>query len=61
VICYTQGGKLKGGTGQALKIAQKYRVPVFNLGEFEHTPDMIAPKLKEFLRGTAIDADDLSL
>lgn len=34
VICYTTGGKIKGGTGQALRIAKSpnYNIPVLNLG-----------------------------
>ena len=32
VICYTDGGKVKGGTGQALRIAEEFKVPVVNLG-----------------------------
>jgi len=31
VICWTKGGKLVGGTSQALRIAMKYEVPIFNL------------------------------
>lgn len=31
VICWTQGGKGQGGTGQAIRIAQAYGVPVFDL------------------------------
>ena len=32
VICYTDKGEIKGGTGQVLRIAQDYKVPVINLG-----------------------------
>jgi len=31
VVCWTPGGKVTGGTGQALRIAEAYRVPVFNM------------------------------
>lgn len=31
VICWTPGGKITGGTGQALRMAQAYNVPVINL------------------------------
>ena len=31
VICWTKGGKIAGGTGQALRIAKERGVPVFNL------------------------------
>lgn len=32
VVCWTPGGKIRGGTGQALRIAKEYRIKVFNLG-----------------------------
>jgi hypothetical protein len=31
IICYTPHGKAEGGTGQAIRIAQHYNIPVFNL------------------------------
>jgi len=33
VLCYTKGGKLVGGTSQALRIAIDLNIPVINLGE----------------------------
>jgi hypothetical protein len=32
VVCWTEGGKLRGGTAQALRIARDYQVTVANLG-----------------------------
>lgn len=32
VVCWTQDGRDKGGTGVALRIARKYNIPIFNLG-----------------------------
>lgn len=32
VICWTQGGRQGGGTGQALRIAEHYNIPIFDLG-----------------------------
>lgn len=32
VICWTKGGKRNGGTGQALRIAEFYQIPIFDLG-----------------------------
>ncbi|MCU0844876.1 MAG: hypothetical protein MUC76_08115 [Spirochaetes bacterium] len=61
VICYTAGGKQKGGTGQALKIAQKFHVPVFDLGAFDETPDILNVKLVEFLTGLSLDAAGLEI
>jgi len=31
IICYTPHGRAEGGTGQAIRIAQHYQIPVFNL------------------------------
>lgn len=31
VLCWTEGGAVVGGTGQALRIAAHYSIPVFNL------------------------------
>lgn len=32
VVCWTPNGKIVGGTGQALRMADHYRIPVFNFG-----------------------------
>lgn len=31
VLCWTKDGKASGGTGQAIRIATHYKIPVFNL------------------------------
>lgn len=31
VICWTEDGKLKGGTAQAMRIALHYKIPIYNL------------------------------
>ena len=31
IICWTKDGKASGGTGQALRIAKDYKIPIFNL------------------------------
>lgn len=33
-VAYTEGGKLKGGTAQGIRIARANRIPVYNIGEF---------------------------
>ena len=35
IICYTHDGKASGGTGQAIRIADAYNIPVFNLKDKE--------------------------
>lgn len=32
VLCWTEGGKGHGGTGQALRIANFYEIPIFDFG-----------------------------
>lgn len=32
VVCWTEGGKLKGGTAQGLRIAKDFQIPIANLG-----------------------------
>lgn len=32
VVCYTDKGQGKGGTGQALRIAHEYEIPIYDLG-----------------------------
>lgn len=49
VICYTRGGKLLGGTAQAIRLASKHNIPVFNLGVYEDCLTTGANKLSEFL------------
>lgn len=35
VICYTSDGKDSGGTGQALRVARKLEIPVYNLHHYD--------------------------
>ncbi len=44
VICWTRNGKAVGGTGQALRIAEELRIPIFNL----HDPTAVR-RLGEFV------------
>jgi hypothetical protein len=44
VICWTKGGKRGGGTGQALRIAEHYKIPIFDLAV--HT----IQQLQDFLK-----------
>lgn len=46
VICWTPEGKEVGGTGHAMRIAEKWDIPVYNLGkqgELERLSDMLWP------------------
>lgn len=48
VICWTKDGKGQGGTGQALRIANHYGIPVFDAGKFESVEE-IKVNLKKFM------------
>lgn len=47
MVCWTPGGEEVGGTGQAIRLANHYRIPIFNLGAFtkEEVYDMIMDML----------------
>ena len=48
VICWTENGKGKGGTGQAIRIANSHKIPVFDAGFYSNIYE-IALKFKAFL------------
>lgn len=39
VICYTKNGNGEGGTGQALRIAKDYGIPIFDFGNYKNIED----------------------
>lgn len=41
VVCWTEGGKIKGGTGQALRIAEYLKIPVINFGRASNEQELI--------------------
>jgi len=54
VICWTEGGAIKGGAGQALRIAQDLGVPVLNLGDprwRDATPEVLAAEAARLAQG----------
>lgn len=48
VVCWTEQGAGGGGTGQALRIADHYRIPVFDAGKYVSVEEA-GQKLLEFL------------
>lgn len=46
VICWTEGGKLLGGTAFAMRLATKFNIPIFNMYQYR-TSDQIINILKE--------------
>lgn len=57
VICWTQDGGLKGGTAQALRIAQHYDIPIFNLC-FKSVKQYYHGELK--MRSITVEREDVS-
>lgn len=39
VVCWTKKGMGSGGTGQAIRIAESYKIPVFDFGKFKQLQD----------------------
>lgn len=50
IICWTKNGKGSGGTGQAIRIAKSYNIPVFDAGSYKDI-DEVKSELKLFLLG----------
>lgn len=51
VICYTVNGYGGGATGQAVRIARAYNVPVFDCGAYEHDDvELLETEYKNFLK-----------
>lgn len=49
VICWTPNGNGGGGTGQALRIAKHYNIPIFDIGHYNNM-DVARIKLYSFLK-----------
>lgn len=48
IICWTKNGNGSGGTGQAIRIAKHYNIPVFDAGKYKDI-DELKRELKLFL------------
>lgn len=48
VICWTPNGSGSGGTGQALRIAKDYNIPIFDCGNYVNAKEAVKP-LKKFI------------
>lgn len=52
IVCWTKHSQIVGGTGQALRIAQTYKIPIINMCQPEFaTANQVIAKLKEFNAG----------
>lgn len=48
IVCWTKNGSGQGGTGQALRIAKYYNIPVFDAGKYKSIAE-IKTNLREFM------------
>lgn len=53
VVCWTERGKLIGGTAQALKIAKDLNIPIFNMGCYSE--GTILENFYTFIKGIKIE------
>lgn len=49
IICYTPKGKRSGGTGQALRMAEHFQIPIFDCGLYEHDLELLKNEYRSFL------------
>lgn len=59
LVCWTEGGRLQGGTAQALRIAMAINVPIINLGRAKDAKELEAmilsiDELQNKLKGTKV-------
>ena len=57
VICWTKSGRGQGGTGQAIRIAKHYNIPVFDAGGWSDMEE-IKFRLREFLSNKTERSED---
>lgn len=53
IICWTKNGKGSGGTGQAIRIAKAYNIPIFDAGTYLDI-EITRVELKKFLEDKMI-------
>lgn len=56
VICWTTNGKIKGGTGQALRMAKSLDITVFNFGDSETAYKEYIPDIEQYVAGIQMHA-----
>lgn len=60
ILCWTKNGKGSGGTGQAIRIAEHYRIPVFDAGAYETIEEIKAELKKFFIENDVFSKGELS-
>lgn len=56
IVCWTKNGRIDGGTGQALRMADHYCIPIINLGSM--SLDEVEIALKAQIESTSDDHKD---
>jgi len=51
VICWTKNGKSGGGTGQAIRIAKAYNIPVFDFGSNDGVEERLNRYIQNLIKG----------
>ena len=57
IICYTKNGKGEGGTGQSLRIAKDYGIPIFDAGTY-NTVEKFKNELWKFLKENFVKGEE---
>lgn len=50
ILCYTPKGKRSGGTGQALRMAEHFKIPIFDCGLYEEDLEELKNQYRIFLK-----------
>lgn len=50
ILCWTKNGKGSGGTGQAIRIAKDYNIPVFDFGASGNIKELLLEYIKELMK-----------
>src|SRR6185312_2468267 len=60
VICWTKDGKGLGGTGQAIRVAEYYNIPVFDAGKYSTTEYIKAGLKRFFIENKILSEEELA-
>ena len=60
IICWTKNGKASGGTGQAIRIAKAYNIPVFDVGKYKDINDSLLELQLFLIENTSLTKDNFN-
>ena len=60
ILCWTKNGKGEGGTGQAIRIAKAYNIPIFDAGNYADLSEMKLALRQFFLDNKILSEEDLN-